>query len=328
MNYLRFRSAATAIALLAAVAASASSARADGKKFLRFVDNGNDHQLQTSIVHFQNADGVKVDLVGAVHVADRSYFDQLNKRFKGYDALLYEMVKPKGMVGIGQPTTAEAAAGAKRHSSNSWVSFIQRFMTDQLQLEFQLDRIDYNAPNFVHADLDAETFVERQEARGESMLTLMLNQMLHELSKPAAAAGDKAAEAGQEMGLMDLVQALQAPDRARQLKLVMGRQFENMDDALDAMGGPDGSVILTERNAHAMSVLKEQITAGKKNLAVFFGAAHLKGMEAIMTKDMDFKQVGKPEWIVAWDLADTSAHPAPKAIEPADAPATTQPAAQ
>ena len=38
------------------------------------------------------------------------------------------------------------------------------------QPAFQLDGIDYNAGNFVHADLDTETFHRMQEERGESIL--------------------------------------------------------------------------------------------------------------------------------------------------------------
>ena len=330
MNFLRrSRALLSACAVALALAASAAPARAaDEKKYLRFAEDGDNHQLQTSVVRFQNDAGVKVDLIGAVHIADATYFDDLNGRFKAYDALLYEMVKPKGMNGIGRPATrpaTRAAAKPRGGGGGGWILMIQRFMQDQLDLEFQLDRIDYTPENFVHADLDAETFTRRQEERGESMLTLMLNQMLRELNKPAGAAGDRAADMAGQMGLMDLIEALQSPDRARQLKLVLGRQFEGMDEALDAMGGPDGSVILTERNEHAMRVLKDEVAAGKKNIGVFYGAAHLRGMEEIMTKEMGFKQVDGPEWLVAWDLAERSARPAPKAIEPAphaDAPTT------
>lgn len=316
---IHIRSKFVALSLvIASIAASASTTMAaEARKYLRFVDNGPEHQLQTSIVHFENKDGAKVDLIGAVHVADHSYYAQLNDRFKGYDALLYEMVKPKGMVGIGKPATAPTtgpANGSAAHKSErggSWISMFQRFLKNQLDLDFQLDAIDYNAPNFVHADMDAETFVDRQAARGESMLTLMLDQMLKELSKPADAATGNSNSAG----IMDLIEALQSPDRARQLKLIVGRQFEEMEGSLDAM---EGSVLLDERNDNAMKILKENLDAGKKKIGVFYGAAHLKGMEKIMTDTMGFKQVGEPEWLVAWDMADKDAQrPAPKAIEPA-----------
>ena len=315
---VRCRCLSAALLITGLAASAASAGETDGPKYLRFVDNGPDHQLQTSIVRFENAAGAKIDLIGAVHIADGSYYEALNERFKTYDALLYEMVKPKGMAGIGKaagtsPTTAPAAK-QKAEGGGSWISMLQRFMKNQLDLDFQLDAVDYSAANFVHADMDAETFVDRQAARGESMISLMLDQMLRELNKPAGAGPSP----GGDMGMMDLIEALQAPDRARQLKLVLGRQFENMESSLNAM---EGSVLLHERNVEAMKILKENVDAGKKNLGIFYGAAHLKGMEKILVEDMGFKQVGKPEWLVAWDLADKEGRPAPKAIEPAAEPA-------
>ena len=115
--------------------------------YMRFVDDGHGGgKLETAIATYRNDDGVAVHLVAAVHIADQPYYDGLNKTFKGYDALLYEMVKPKD--------AEPPQPGEER--SNSMISVIQRFMKDTLDLKFQLDAIDYTAPNFVHADLDAD----------------------------------------------------------------------------------------------------------------------------------------------------------------------------
>src|SRR5581483_5853055 len=98
------------------------------QEFLRYVDDANGGgKLQTAIVTYRNADGVTVHLVAAVHIADQPYYDQLNKTFKGYDAVLYEMVKPRDM---GPPQPGE-------ERSNSMISIIQRFMKDALDLKFQ-----------------------------------------------------------------------------------------------------------------------------------------------------------------------------------------------
>ncbi len=35
---------------------------------------------------------MQVDLIGAVHIAHREYFQLLNKKFRNYDAVLYELV--------------------------------------------------------------------------------------------------------------------------------------------------------------------------------------------------------------------------------------------
>lgn len=292
------------IVALLGLASSTLAADGDGKKFLRFNESGDQQTLETSISRFQNKDGVTVDLIGAVHVADASYYRTLNERFKTYDAVLYEMVKPKEMKRVSQ-----------RKDSGSWISMFQRFMQTQLDLTFQLDQIDYDAKNFVHADLDAETFAQKQEERGENMLSLMLNSMMREMSKSPEEQTTAA------FGIMDLLNAMQSPDRPRQLKLVLAKQFESMDDALDAMGGDD-SVILGERNKVALKVLREEIEGGKKNLAIFYGAGHMKGMEELMVSLMGFKPVGEPEWIPAWDMTDADVAPA---VIPATQPAGVEP---
>lgn len=292
----RRRPALPALAVLLAVCfAAARPASAEppqplpttgGAKFLRYVDDAENPRLETSVVTYRRADGVTVDLIGAVHIGDREYYDALDERFKAYDAVLYEMVKPK-----------QAGAPKPGHRSNHWVGTVQRFMQEGLGLTFQLDEVDYAPKNFVHADLDAETFQQRQAERGESMLTLMFESMLKEMNNPSAAAAD------QVTGIMDLVNALQAPDRERQLKLVLAKQFGEMDRALSAM---DDSVLLGERNTHALKVLREQVDGGKRKLAIFYGAGHLKGMEELLVDLMGFQQVGEPQYLTAWDLRSTA----------------------
>jgi hypothetical protein len=60
--------------------------------FVRFREDAKGAQLQTAIVTYRNAEGVVVDLIGAIHIGDKSYYDALNKRFTTYEELLYEMV--------------------------------------------------------------------------------------------------------------------------------------------------------------------------------------------------------------------------------------------
>ncbi len=274
-----------------------SKPRAADSKFLRFVPDGSGGgKLQTSIVTYRNADGVTVDLIGAVHIADPAYFALLNDRFDAYDAVLFEMVRPRAAAttqGSG-PGATTAPLGGRR--SLGWIGTFQRFLRDQLELEFQLEAIDYDKPNFVHADLDVDTFIEMQEERGESFAKLMLRAMLKEMGKGPAASG-------QQPNIFELLAALKAPDRARQMKLVLAKQFAQMDDLLSSLEGPKGSVILTERNKAALKVLAERIEHGDKKLAIFYGAGHLKGMDKILIDEMGFAQAGDPQWIVAWDLS-------------------------
>ena len=92
--------------------------------------------LETSIVAFQAADGdLQVDLIGAVHVADREYYQKLNEQFRKYDAVLYELVAPEG--------TRIPSGGSK---SQHPVGRMQEGIKTLLELSFQLNHIDYTAP--------------------------------------------------------------------------------------------------------------------------------------------------------------------------------------
>src|SRR5215210_6470085 len=187
---------ATAYAAPALAQAKADEKKqAESAKFLRFVDDGDGGgRLEAAIATYEK-DGVKVHLVSAVHVGEKKYYDDLATTFKTYDALLYEMVKPK-----------DAPVPGRGERSDSMVSAFQRMLKEFLELDFQLDAIDYTAKNFVHADLDAETFSRLQEERGESLFTLMRRQLLDEMSKP---------QAGPQITLPELMLALMSPDSAR-----------------------------------------------------------------------------------------------------------------
>ena len=274
-------------------------------EFLKFVeDHKGGGKLETAIATYQNADGVTVHLVGAVHIGDQSYYDGLNRTFKDYDAVLYEMVKPKDAA---PPQPGEERAGG------SMISMIQRFMKDTLDLKFQLDAIDYSAPNFVHADLDAETFQKMEEERGESIWTLMLQQMIKSMANPPANQ--------QEIGFGELLAALTSPDRAHQLKLLLGKQFGDIEAQMSGFGG---TVLIDERNKACFKVLDREIEGGKKNLGIFYGAGHMSDMEKRLL-DRGFHKT-EQEWRVAWNVSDDAAKDdspsdkqPPKKVEPGKA---------
>ena len=189
--------------------------------------------------------------------------------------------------GAGVPHPGQAPASA--------IGLFQHWMKDVLKLDYQLDDVDYTADNFVHADLDWETFTSLQTQRGESMFTIILQSMLHSMAEQNAAANK-----GKDFGLIDLVIMLQCGS-ARQMKLMIAQQFGDIEDQMSGLTGPDGSVIITERNKKALSVLQDTIDSGKKNIGIFYGAAHLADMSERLAT-MGFKPTGKTTWRVAWDM--------------------------
>ena len=267
----------------------------DETKFMRFVeDTHGGGRLETAIATYRNAAGQTVRLIAAVHIGEKSYYEGLNDTFKSDDAVLYEMVKPKDM---GAP---EPHAPAK-----SGVSKFQHMLKDSLNLDFQLDDVDYSRPNFVHADLDAETFEKMQEERGESMFTLMLRQMMDSLAHPEN--GPTANLDGDQV-VNELINILTRPDSERQMKLLLARHMGDAEKAAAGMDGPNGSVILTERNKAALKVLASTLKEGKQHISVFYGAAHMPSMSQTLIKDMGFHPVGI-EYRMAWDLAIRSDQP-------------------
>ena len=187
--------------------------------------------------------GLTVDLVGAVHIADKSYYNELNKAFAKYEALLFELVAPEG--------TKIPQGGARDRGFNP-VSGMQRGMQSMLDLEFQLDCIDYTKENFVHADMSPDEFAKSMKDRKESMLQMIFRAM-----------GQGAAQQGKGSDA-ELLMALFAKDRPFRLKRAMASQFENLEGQMAVLEGKDGSTIITERNKKRSKCSNARLRAAKR----------------------------------------------------------------
>ncbi|HZK82941.1 MAG TPA: hypothetical protein VFC46_17795 [Humisphaera sp.] len=271
--------------------ASAIEKIAAPAKYMRFTDDGHaGGKFETAVVTFKNKDGVTVRLVGAIHVGERAYYQALNKSFEGDDAVLYELVKAKD-AGIPQPG----------QRSDNPISQFQHMLKDVLNLDFQLDDIDYGKPNFVHADMDAETFAKMQQERGETFEMLMLKQVIKAFTQGDDENKPAAEQTPDTDKLVDtVIQVLTRPDMERQIKLAVAKQLDTIEASAMGLDNPDGSVILTERNKVALKVLEKTIANGQKRISIFYGAAHMPDMTTRL-KDMGFTPV-KVEWNTAWDL--------------------------
>jgi hypothetical protein len=250
-------------------------------------EKGQPTALEAAIVRFAPADRSKtaptVDLVAAVHVAEPSFFDQLNKEFKGYDAVLYELIAPEGA----KPPKDGAAA------SGNPVSAVQNAMTQMLELEFQLKGIDYSAKNFVHADLSPDEFRRSMRDRDESVASIFLRMMGYAMAQEGKQSGGTSDA--------DLLMALFDKNRALALKRVMAEQFEQLGGMLEVLDGPKGSTLISDRNKRALDVLRQQIDGGKKKFAIFYGAGHMPDMEKRLHDDFGLARV-ETRWLKAWDL--------------------------
>lgn len=265
-----------------------AAATEERPKYVRISRDASDEPLalQTAVVRFVPADPAKgdlrVDLVGAVHVGDKSYYEALNERFEDYDVVLYELVAPDG---------ARIPKGGR--SSAHPVAMLQNGLKSLLELEHQLEYIDYTKDNMLHADMSPDDFAKSMEERGESffgMFFRMMGQAMAQQSLGKNRTSD-----------FDLLAALFDRDRAGALKRAMAEQFEGMEGMMQALDGPQGSTLITERNKVALAKLAEQIAAGKKKIAIFYGAGHLGDMEKRLLADFQLRRAGE-EWLDAWNL--------------------------
>jgi hypothetical protein len=269
--------ASLAAASLASAAAPPASAQPTRFTQIKRDKSGNPLAMQQAIVRYAPRDagkgneGVTVDLVSVIHIGDREFYQDLNKRFKEYDVVLFEGVKgqPKSKLLL---VVAAALAPLIDHDATA----------KQMELDSQSQYVDYTAKNFVHADVTWDEWGERVEKKGHTRLSVTwgvtkdVAAMLFGQSGPAAA------------------------KTPLERKVRMAEYFDRSQGTKDM--GPTIEMLLIEvRNEACLDVLKKQIAAGKKKIAIFYGSAHNPDFERRLVKDFGLKRKSV-EWVDAWDL--------------------------
>ncbi|RLS78058.1 MAG: hypothetical protein DWI03_05000 [Planctomycetota bacterium] len=282
----------------AARTAPAPESEDDRPQFLRLSrdDGGQPQSLDTSIVQYhghsergtrRGREALQVDLVAAVHLGGDDYYETLNRLFTEYDAVLYELVAP--------PNARVPKPGRKPSGA---IGSAQQGLTRLLGLEFQLDRVDYAANNFVHADLSPQQFDAAMAKRGETWWSMFTRLMRESMARAEPGRGG-------DVGVGDLFGLLFGSEDGRQVRLrrLMAEQFTDMDVLTAAFGGEEGSTLITDRNAAALAVLRDEVGKGSRRIAIFYGAAHMDDFDQRLQADFGL-QPGETLWLEAWDLRE------------------------
>jgi hypothetical protein len=262
--------------------------------------------LETSVITFANSDkypNSTVDLIGAIHLGEAEYYNQLNELFKKYDVLLYEAVMPEEALKQGlRPGGGEGSRRRELSDEEEWtdakvgltaISVLQLGMKDALGMEFQLSGVDYTANNFVHADMTSEEFESSMSRRGETFSGMLLKEM------------GKSVTAQQEQNPiamnLDLMLSALSSDRAYRIRRIAAVQLARGGEG-DAFSGFDGtSTIITERNKKCLDVMRRELKNGHKKVGIFYGAGHFADMEKRILTEDGFQRTAE-EWLVAWHL--------------------------
>lgn len=276
---------------IALIVAPAGAAHSDETKFVRIATDDQEHPiaLQLAIVTYKKRtrfSSLRVDLVSAIHIGDQRYYAELNKRFETYDALLYELVAPHGTV---------VSRGTNTHKG--FVSNTQLGLTRLLNLSFQLEQIEYDRPNFVHADLSATELSESMDERGESLYVYfwrLFYASIHEYAKDP-------------LGIRDLqmMSAVLSSDQGNAFKTMLAYEMTNLDQLRSILGEDSDSAVIGARNQRAIDVLQQQIDNGAKRIGIFYGVAHMPDMEQRLRTQLQLVP-DDIDWVDAWRLGSDS----------------------
>ncbi len=275
------------ILLLALALLSAFAYAGDGAQFARVAEDERRQPLalQLAIASYAPRMGnrnVRVDLIGAIHIADKAYYADLNNRFKNYDALLYELIAPKDTI-------------IARDDSNpkGVISSTQIQMKNMLALSFQLDEIDYGAHNFVHADLSPSELSQSMDERGESLYVYFWRIFYASMDQYAR----------DPLGLNEIQKqaAMLSGDPKSAFKVMLAYEMVDLDTLREILGDDSDSAVIGARNQRAIDVLREQLDSGKKRVAIFYGVAHMPDMEQRLMEQLHFDYLDTT-WVDAWRL--------------------------
>lgn len=269
------------VAVVAAMLAATGEGSLAGD-FIRIREDDQAARLQTAYFGYEK-DGVRVDLIGAIHIADKRYYEFLNESFEDYEALLFEMVGGEKLGGGEKALEPEAEPAENKLAA---LLTVYETMEKTLNLSGQSAVIDYTAKNFVHADLTMKEFEDLQKERGESLVSFMIQSALT-AKRPAREPNSINLMRGMLGGKPDLV------------KMELMYTLADADKQIDAMDGEN--VIIGDRNARCIEVLDREIAAGKKNIGIFYGAAHFPDLERRLT-EKGFTRVSQ-KWATAWRVA-------------------------
>lgn len=229
--------------------------------------------------------GARIDLVGAVHMADPAFYLAVQRRLDRVDVTLFEAVLPEG-------TTLQQLEAQTAAPASEPLRALQTRMANWLGLTFQLQGVDYTRPHFVHADMTAEELAAQTGATDGALqvpASLRMALRLMDLAGP----------------LLDRLmgdEATAGPLR-KNLKRQMAAALGTLDAqaALAGMGARLQEVLLHKRNAIALVRVQEALRRPEvRSVAVFYGAAHMAGLEEGLA-GLGYTRANA-EWLRAWHV--------------------------
>lgn len=301
---------------------------AEVPQFIRVEEKEAATELQTAVVKFTKGDA-SVELVGAIHIADQKYYEALNKRFEGYEAVLYE--------GIGgghaeEPIVEEAEAPEKiapaenteesKEEPDARPSTLEERVADlEDYMERQTAEREARDAEKPKANLDGLHGAYQAGAKwlGLSYQMIEIDYLkknfvhadvtLEEFAALQAERKENIVSFMLKTSLQAAKKPVKEPSSFRLLtSIIKGNKNGLKRELVHTLGAGDDqvsglagdNVIIGDRNAKCLQVLDREVAAGRKKLCIFYGAAHFPDMEKRLLEG-GWAKVGS-EWMTAWDI--------------------------
>jgi len=263
------------------VLAAFQSAQAEELSHTRLHKNekGQSLSLDVAVTSFKKGN-VLVDLIGAIHIADKAYYEQLNSLFRGYDKVLFELVAPE-----------EYDFSTEKKGSDMYQP-----IADALGLVGQVGNIDYSKANMVHADLSPKALKKAMEEGGQTFFSLFISIMKNGYKTQFSDMHKS------QVASLKLLLGFMSPNRDKVLKGILAEQFSDLDNQMEQLGEEVDTLIIEKRNIKAMEVLGTTLRdPANKKISIFYGAAHMKDFSERLVNEMGFSYK-EQAWVPAWKL--------------------------
>jgi hypothetical protein len=256
--------------------------QANAQAYVRTVQSGSDtFSVQTASLVFRRAGSPEIELVGAMHAAESSYYQSLQKRLSRADLVLYELVVDERDA----KENHDAMQRAEEKSAFSRLAAAQGLVS-------QNRGIDVKKKNFRRCDMTFQQMIAK----------------LQEEAKQGAGQGGQAKEAKREFAklgrvldgrswMMNAVVRLVGMNHGLRERvrfmLVASGQASDEDDSLHPRLQ---QLILEDRNEFAMNEIAKVLRReNHQRIAIFYGAAHLPDMEKRLVR-MGYRAAGTRQW--------------------------------
>jgi len=243
--------------------------------WVRAVRDGPAGSLDVAAGAFERADGRRIYLVGAVHVAHTDAFAAQQSLLDSMDLVLWE-----GVGGKDKPDPEVMARFDVLFKT-------QVLLKNILDLEFQLDEIDYARTFWRNSDMQLAEVQAELDRRG---LSILPNEELFQ-----AVFGT----------LFRFVDPARVPRNAALGRTYRGAVAPLMADTerLFERAGAEGlkEVLILERNRKVMRDLAAVLGEAQppRRIGIYYGAAHLPDMARALQQELGFRWVGV-HWVPAW----------------------------